>query len=53
MSKLVEMIAIAEKIPYIPPTNSNVDKWTKDEMLYESIHISSVNPIPVKTALNM
>ena len=53
MSKLVEMIAIAEKIPYIPPTNSNVDEWTKDEMLYESIHIGLVNHIQVRTALNM
>ena len=53
MSKLVEMIAIAEKIPYIPPTNSNEDEWTKEEMLYESIHISLVNKIQVRTALNM
>ena len=53
MSKLVEMIAIAEKIPYISPTNSNVDEWTKEEMLYESIHIGLVNKIQVRTALNM
>ena len=32
MSKLVEMITIAERIPYIPPTNSNVDEWTNEEM---------------------
>jgi hypothetical protein len=53
MTKLVEMVAIAEQIPYIPPTNTNVDEWTNDEMLYESIHIGLVNSIQVRTALNM
>ena len=53
MSKLIEMIVIAEKIPYIPPTNTNVDEWTKDEMLYESIHIGLMNNIQVRTVLNM
>lgn len=53
MSKLVEMITIAERIPYIPPTNSNVDEWTNEEMLYESVHIGLVNKIQVRTALKM
>lgn len=53
MSKLVELIAIAEKIPYIQPTNPNVNEWTNDEMLYESIHIGLVHDIQIKTGLNM
>ena len=53
MTKLVEMIAMAENIPYIAPGNPNMDEWTSDEMLYESIHIALVNRIQIKTALNM
>ncbi len=28
MTKLVELIAIAENIPYIAPINPNIDDWT-------------------------
>ena len=34
MAKLVDLIAIAQNIPYIVPSNQNVDDWNSDELLY-------------------
>jgi hypothetical protein len=53
MTKLVELIAIAENIPYIAPINPNIDDWTSDELLYESIHIALVNRVQIRSALNI
>jgi len=53
MTKLVELIAIAENIPYIAPTNPNIDEWSSDELLYESIHIALVNRVQIRSALNI
>ena len=53
MTKLVELIAIAENIPYIAPINPNIDHWTSDELLYESIHIALVNRVQIRSALNI
>jgi hypothetical protein len=53
MTKLVELIAIAEHIPYIAPNNPNFDQWSSDELLYESIHIALVNGVQIRSALNI
>jgi hypothetical protein len=53
MAKLVDLIAIAQNIPYIVPSNQNVDDWNSDELLYESIHIALVNGIQIRAALNI
>ena len=53
MTKLVELIAIAENIPYTAPTNPNIDEWTSDELLYESIHIALVNRVQIRSALHI
>jgi len=53
MTKLVELIAIAENILYIAPINPNIDDWTSDELLYESIHIALVNRVQIRSALNI
>ena len=53
MTKLVELIAIAENIPYIALINPNIDDWTSDELLYESIHIALVNRVQIRSALNI
>ena len=53
MTKLVDMIAIAYTVHYIAPSNSNVDDWTSDELLYKSIHIALINDIQIRSALNI
>jgi hypothetical protein len=53
MTKLVELIAIAENIPYTLPLSSNINEWTSDELLYESIHIALVNRVQILSALNI
>ena len=52
MTKLVDMIAIAYTVPYIAPSNPNVNEWTSDELLYKSIHIALINDIQIRAALN-
>ena len=53
MTKLVDMIAIAYTVPYIAPSNPNVDEWTSDELLYKSIHIALINDVQIRSALNI
>ena len=53
MTKLIDLISIAENIPYFAPENPNIDEWTSDELLYESIHIALVNGVQIRSALNI
>ena len=53
MTKLADMIVIAENVPYVGPVNTNIDEWTSDELLYHSIHIALVNRVQIRTALNI
>ena len=47
MTKLEEMIIIAQNISYIEPTSTNIDEWTSIELLHKSIYICNQFP-PLK-----
>ena len=51
MTKLEEMIIIAQNIPYIEPTSTNIDEWTSMELLHKSIHIALQNNIQIRAGL--
>jgi len=53
MTKLVDMIVIAQNVPYYEPISQNIDEWTSDELLYKSIKISLENGIQIRAALNI
>jgi len=53
MTKLVDMIVIAQNVPYYEPISQNIDEWTSDELLYKSINISLENGIQIRAALNI
>lgn len=53
MTKLEELMIIAQNIPYIEPSSQNSDEWSSDELIYKSIHISIHNDIHVRAGLHM
>ena len=53
MTKLEELMIIAQNIPYIEPSSQNSDEWTSDELIYKSIHISLHNEIQIRAGLHM
>ena len=42
MTKLEELMIIAQNIPYIEPSSQNSDEWSSDELIYKSIHIYTI-----------
>jgi|UniRef100_A0A6C0CXV8 hypothetical protein len=53
MAKLVELIIIAQNIPYIEPQSENMDEWTSDELVFKSIYIALNNPVQIKAGLHI
>lgn len=53
MTKLEELIVIAQNIPYIEPTSQNTNEWSSDELIYKSINISLHNEIQICAGLHM
>jgi len=53
MTKLVDMIVIAQNVHYVEPISQNIDDWTSDELLYKSINIALENGIQIRSALNI
>ena len=53
MAKLVELIIIAQNIPYIEPQSENMDEWTSDELVFKSIYIALNNPVQIKACLHI
>jgi len=53
MTKLIELVVIAQNIPYITPTNPDIEQWSSNELLYECIHIALHNPIQIKAGLHI
>ena len=53
MTKLEEMIILAQNISYREPTSANIDEWTSIELIYKSIHIALQNNIQIRAALYM
>jgi hypothetical protein len=51
MTKLEDLIVVAQNITYIEPINENIDEWSNDELLYKSIHIALHNIIQIKAGL--
>jgi hypothetical protein len=51
MTKLEDLIIIAQNTPYIEPTIENIDEWSSEELLYKSINIALHNVIQIKAAL--
>lgn len=37
MTKLEELIILAQNIPYIEPISQKLDEWSSDELIYKSI----------------
>ena len=53
MTKLVELIIIAQNIPYIEPQSENMDEWSSDELVFKSIQIALNNPVQIKAGLHI
>lgn len=53
MAKLLELIIIAQNIPYIEPQSENIDDWTSDELVFKSIYIALNNPVQIKAGLHI
>lgn len=53
MTKLVELILIAQNIPYVEPNSQTIDNWTSDELVFKSIHIALNNPVQIKAGLHI
>ena len=53
MAKLVELIIIAQNIPYIEPQSENMDEWSSDELVFKSIYIALNNPVQIKAGLHI
>jgi hypothetical protein len=53
MTKLVELIIIAQNIPYIEPQSENMDHWSSDELVFKSIYIALNNPVQIKAGLHI
>ena len=53
MTKLEELIILAQNIPYIEPISQKLDEWSSDELIYKSIHISLHNEIQIRAGLHM
>jgi hypothetical protein len=51
MTKLEDLIIIAQQIPYVEPSPVNIDEWSNDELLYKSINIALHNIIQIKAGL--
>lgn len=52
MTKLIELIIIAQNINYIEPQSLNMDEWSSDELVFKSIHMALNNPIQIKAGLH-
>jgi hypothetical protein len=53
MTKLAELIIIAQNIPYVDPTSTNMDEWSSDELVFKSIQIALNNPVQIKAGLHI
>ena len=53
MTKLAELIIIAQNIPYVEPSSLNMEQWTSDELDFKSIHIALHNPVQIKAGLHI
>lgn len=53
MTKLAELIIIAQNIPYIEPQSENMDEWSSDELVFKSIYIALSNPVQIKAGLHI
>tara|TARA_B100001093_G_C26103468_1_gene707813 strand:- start:139 stop:414 length:276 start_codon:yes stop_codon:yes gene_type:complete len=51
MTKLKELLLIAQNINYIEPTEPNDLKWTQDEVIFKSIHIALQHEIQIRAGL--
>jgi hypothetical protein len=53
MTKLIELVVIAQNITYIAPTNPDIEQWSSNELLFECIHIALHNPVQIKAGLHI
>lgn len=53
MTKLTELILIAQNVYYIKPKTTDIDKWSSDELVFESIHIALNSEVQIKAGLHM
>jgi hypothetical protein len=53
MTKLVDLITISQNVPYTAPNSTNIEEWTPDELVFNSIYIALNNAIQVKAGLYM
>lgn len=53
MTKLAELIIIAQNITYIEPNSTNMDEWSSDELVFKSIQIALNNPVQIKAGLHI
>lgn len=53
MTKLPELIIIAQNITYIEPQLTNMDEWSSDELVFKSIYIALNNPVQIKAGLHI
>ena len=51
MTKLNELLLIAQNINYIEPTEPNDLKWSQDEVIFKSIHIALQHEIQIRAGL--
>jgi len=51
MTKLEDLIVIAQNITYVEPTNTNIDNWNNDDLLYKSINIALQSEIQIRAGL--
>lgn len=51
MTKLEELIIIAQNTQYVEPMSENIDDWSNDELLYKSIDIALRNTIQIKAGM--
>lgn len=53
MTKLLELIIIAQNTPYIAPNSENVEDWTSDELVFKSIQLALNSPVQIKAGLHI
>lgn len=53
MTKLSELIIIAQNTPYIAPKSENIESWTSDELVFKSIQLALNSPVQIKAGLHI
>lgn len=51
MTKLIELVIIAQNINYIEPQSTNSDEWSLDELTFKAIKMALDNPLQIKAGL--